>query len=260
MRKPTLSPTKITTYLTCRVKYYWAYCTPYGRYLKRGNAQLALGANLHRALQTFHELGGAQKLSPEQVAHTLEQLWSEQGFQTREESEQHKQIGHALIQNYYQRQAEQLPEAVPLFTEKMLRRDMGEFVLMGRIDRVDEYPDGTLEIIDYKSGRTTINEEQVQNDLALHCYALLLQEHYPDRPIKISIDALRVGAKATVPLTPNDLEEFKALLIEIGHQMLSDPFEVLEPELIPHCLRCEFLPLCERHFGLKVDGYNLGDE
>ncbi|MFQ3610697.1 MAG: PD-(D/E)XK nuclease family protein [Fimbriimonadales bacterium] len=260
MRKPSLSPTKITTYLTCRVKYYWAYQTPYGRYLKRGNAQLALGANLHRALQAFHEQGGAQALSPEQIAQTLEQLWSMQGFRSQEESEHHKQVGHALIQDYYQRQVEQPSEAVPLFTEKMLRRDMGEFVLIGRIDRVDEHPDGTLEIIDYKSGRSTVSEEQVREDLALHCYALLIQEQYPDRPLRLSIDALRAGVKATVPVSWEHLQEFRELLVEIGHRILRDTFEVLEPELIPHCARCEFLPLCQRHFGLRVDGYNIGDE
>ncbi len=259
MRKPTLSPTKITTYLTCRVKYYWAYQTPYGRYLKRWNAHLALGTNLHRILQALHEQGGPHALSPEQVAHTLEQLWSAQSFSNHEESEQHKQAGHEMLRNYYQRHAEQPPIAIPLFMEKTLRRDMGEFVLMGRLDRVDEHPGGTLEIIDYKSGRTTVDEEQVRNDLALHCYALLIQHQFPNRALKISIDALRAGAKATVDLSPEDLQEFQSLLLEIGHQIVHDTFEDLAPHPIPPCLDCEFLALCQRHFGLKIDGYNIGD-
>ncbi|MCS7066993.1 MAG: PD-(D/E)XK nuclease family protein, partial [Fimbriimonadales bacterium] len=148
MRKPTLSPTRIQTYLTCRVKYYWAYLSPLGRRFRRPNPTLAMGANLHRVLQVFHELGGVEALSPEQVAHALEALWSAEGFETPEQSEAHKQMGHALLADYYARQAAQPSPARTLLTEKLLRMDRGDYVLLGRIDRVDEYPDGTLEIID----------------------------------------------------------------------------------------------------------------
>jgi hypothetical protein len=54
MRKPTFSPTKLTTYLTCRIKYYWAYMTPYGKWMRRSHPAFAFGANLHRALEYFH--------------------------------------------------------------------------------------------------------------------------------------------------------------------------------------------------------------
>jgi putative RecB family exonuclease len=251
MRKPTLSPSRLQTYLTCRVKYYWAYLSPLGRRFRRPNATLALGANLHRVLQLFHELGGIETLSREQVAHALETLWSSAGFETPEQSEAHKQLGHALIADYYARQEASPAAARTLFTEKMLRLDRGDYLLVGRLDRVDEHPDGTLEIVDYKSQRTSVTEEQVANDLALHCYALLLQHVYPDRPLLISIYALRAGTKATVALTAEHMEEFATLLDELAQQILHTDFESLQPVPIPHCAKCEYLPLCNRRFGLE---------
>ncbi|MCS7066562.1 MAG: PD-(D/E)XK nuclease family protein [Fimbriimonadales bacterium] len=250
MRKPTLSPTRIQTYLTCRVKYYWAYLSPLGRQYRRPNPVLAMGANLHRVLQLFHHLGGAATLSREQVAHALETLWSAEGFETPEQSEAHKQLGHTLIGNYYEREATQPSPARTLFTEKMLRMDRGDYVLVGRLDRVDEHPDGTLEIIDYKSQRAVVTEAQVANDFALYCYALLLQHYYPDRPLLISIYALRAGEKATVALTHDQLQEFAQLLDDLAQQILHTDFEQLQPEPIPHCEVCEYLPLCTRCFGL----------
>ncbi len=248
MRKPTLSPTKITTYLTCRAKYYWAYISPLGRKYQQPNPTMALGANLHRVLQAFHELGGAERLNPHQVEQMLESLWSEQGFASSEQSKAHKQIGHTLMHNYYHQQAEQPSEARLLFTERMLRRDLGAFVLIGRVDRVDEYPDGTLEIIDYKSGRTQVSEEQVTNDLALHCYALLVETLYPERPLRIALYALQISEKASVPVSPETLREFQEMLTLLGTQILNDTFETLEPEPIPHCAVCQFLPLCQRFY------------
>ncbi len=253
MPKPTFSPTKLNTYLLCRVKYHWAYLTPYGKWLRRPNPAFAFGANLHRALEYFHNAGGAERLSPEAFHHAFEQLWSHAGFETAQQSEQFKQTGLALAQQYYQNQAEQPPEAAVLFTERTLRRDMGRYILTGRIDRVDEHPDGTLEIIDYKSGRADVTDEQVRNDLALHCYALLLQEHYPDRPLRIAIYALRANRKASVLLSHEALEDFRQLLNQLVGQILDEDWDLLNPQWIDHCAHCEFLRLCVGKLGLTPE-------
>ncbi|MCS7209963.1 MAG: PD-(D/E)XK nuclease family protein [Fimbriimonadales bacterium] len=252
MRKPIFSPTKLTTYLTCRVKYHWAYMTPYGKWLRRPNPAFAFGSNLHRALEYFHNMGGADRLSPEAFRAVVEQLWSHAGFETAQQSEAFKQTGLELVQQYYDAQVQEPSAAVVLFTERTLRRDMGRYVLMGRIDRVDEHPDGTLEIIDYKSGRAEVTEEQVRNDLALHCYALLLHEHYPDRPLWIAIYALRPNKKVAVPIETATLTEFHELLNRLVAQILDDDWAVLNPEWIPECAECEFLELCLRRLGLKL--------
>lgn len=251
MPKPTFSPTKLSTYLLCRVKYHWAYHTPYGKWLRRPNPAFAFGANLHRVLEYFHNAGGADKLSAEEFHHALEQLWSPMGFETDAQSDAYKQEGLQLTQQYYQQQLAQPSEAVVLFTERTLRRDMGRYVLMGRLDRVDEHPDGTLEIIDYKSGRTDVDEAQVRNDLALHCYALLLQEYYPDRPLQIAIYALRANKKVAVALTPDELEEFRIMLNRLVDEILDEDWELLNPRWIPHCAECDFLELCVRKLGLS---------
>jgi len=250
MRKPTFSPTKLTTYLTCRVKYHWAYMTRYGRLMRRPNPAFAFGANLHRALGFFHTAGGAEQLSPDEFREALERLWSNAGFESAQQSEAFKQHGHALASQYYEAQAAQPTEAVVLFTERTLRRDMGRYILTGRIDRVDEHPDGALEIIDYKSGRAEIDEEQVRNDLALHCYALLLQEIYPDRPLWIAIYALRPNKKVAVSLDADALVEFRDLLDALVAQILDEDWDLLTPRWIPHCAGCEFLELCVRKLGL----------
>jgi RecB family exonuclease len=225
--------------------------TRYGRLMRRPNPAFAFGANLHRALEFFHTAGGAEKLSPDEFREALERLWSNAGFESAQQSEAFKQHGHALASQYYEAQAAQPTEAVVLFTERTLRRDMGRYILTGRIDRVDEHPDGALEIIDYKSGRAEIDEEQVRNDLALHCYALLLQEIYPDRPLWIAIYALRPNKKVAVPLDAGALAEFRELLDALVAQILDEDWDFLAPRWIPHCAGCEFLELCVRKLGLN---------
>jgi RecB family exonuclease len=43
--------------------------------------------------------------------------------------------------------------------------------LIGKIDRVDQLPDGIIEIIDYKTGKKPAAKE-LENDLQLAIYAL----------------------------------------------------------------------------------------
>lgn len=252
MRKPTFSPTKLTTYLTCRIKYHWAYLTAYGKWMRRPNPAFTFGTNLHRALEYFHTAGGAEKLSPEEFHHALERFWSDAGFETAQQSEAFKQQGREIASQYYQVQTAQPTAATTLITERMLRRDMGRYILIGRIDRVDEHPDGTLEIIDYKSGRISLDEDQVRNDFALHCYALLLHEIYPDRPLQIAIYALRPNKKIAVPLQPDTMEEFRELLDGLVAQILDEDWALLHPQWIPHCASCEFMALCVRQLGLSA--------
>src|SRR5689334_21595027 len=54
-RKPTLSPTRISTYLDCAVKYKYIYQDKIGRFYLKARAGFSLGSTLHHVLQQFHE-------------------------------------------------------------------------------------------------------------------------------------------------------------------------------------------------------------
>lgn len=252
-RKPTLSPTKMLTYLACPVKYYWAYVNPLGRYYQRPRPEFTFGANLHRVLQLFHAAGGVEAIPKEQLRTAFESIWSNVGFESQEQAEQHRQLGLQMLDSYYDQQAERKGIARTLFTERLLRKDMGRFVLIGRLDRVDEYPDGTLEIIDYKSGRDEVTYEQIQDDFALVCYQLLLRHHYPNRPILATIVALRTGAQATTFLTPTEVQEMEEIVRLLGEEILDRDFENLVPQFKPLCRVCEFLPLCLQNPEFSVE-------
>jgi RecB family exonuclease len=122
-----------------------------------------------------------------------------------------------------------------------------DFELVGRIDRVDEHPDGSLEIIDYKSGRNEITEADVEADLAMSVYQLLLQAKYPDRPIRATIFALKSGKSASWSMPTEDLEVLKMDLHELGKHMVAVNWDELQPSPKLLCGTCDFLPLCRQY-------------
>jgi RecB family exonuclease len=84
------------------------------------------------------------------------------------------------------------------------------------VDRVDEHHDGALEIVDYKSGRESVTEEDVAGSLALGVYQLLLKRKYPDRRVFATLVALRTGSQASHELSGTDQENLAAECLETG--------------------------------------------
>lgn len=257
-RKPTLSPTRLTTYLACPMKYRWTYVDDRGRWYLRSKSYYSFGTTLHGVLQRFHDSGDVGVTTTAEAAAALEESWIDAGYSSQEEMTQALAEGKEILDAYFEQVQSQPITANTLWVEKQLRMDMGPFILMGRLDRVDEHDDGTIEVIDYKSGREAVSEEDVQNDLAMAVYQLLLRDKFPDRPVTASIIALRTGAKATASLSDEDAEVLRRDLLMLGEEILNRDWEYLEPAAKGLCPRCDFLPLCRRHpeFEMVLDAEN----
>lgn len=246
-RKPTLSPTKIATFLACPLKYRWTYVDERGRWYLRAKSYYSFGTTLHRVLQRFHDGGDVGVTTTEEALAAYEESWIDAGFSSVEEMQEAFGEGRQILERHVEEVRAKPRDAKVLFVEKQLRMPFGEdFDLIGRIDRVDEYPDGTLEVIDYKSGRQDVYPEEVQTDLAMSIYQLLLREKYPDRPVKATIVALRTGRSATYSLPDEEIDVLRQDLSELGRQILNTNWEEVRAVFKPVCIHCDFQTLCRQ--------------
>ncbi|HLI49332.1 MAG TPA: PD-(D/E)XK nuclease family protein [Chthonomonas sp.] len=257
-RKPIFSPTRIATYLECAVKYRYIYLDRIGRFYQRPRASYSFGTTLHLVLRQFHEQGAS--LTSEELVQSLRQNWVQAGYTDATEEAEHLAMGEQIVAAYRQ-EITQRGETRELFaTEKTLSYDMGRYILQGRVDRIDRHPDGTLEIIDYKSGLTTITPEDVASSLAMCCYQLLVKRLYPEAPVCATIYCLRSGEAATVALSDEALEEFTKDLDRIVEQILQTDFTEVYPKRMPLCETCDFLSLCTRFWQQQQQETALADE
>ena len=248
-RKLTLSPTKIGTYLACRLMYKLTYIDRLSRFYYRPKSYHSFGASLHRALEEYHKLGGPQTQSAEQLVDKMHQVWVSAGYASEQEEREHLDWAAEFLQDYHT--AHRVEGVRTVFTEKPLKLDMGEFNLMGRIDKVDEYPDGHLEVIDYKSGRLSVEEDEVRNDLAVGIYAYLARGTYPGRRITASIYCLRNGEKATVEFSDEEFTEVEEGVRAAASEIAQiDQDSEIEPVWLENvCPECDYLRLCARRAG-----------
>lgn len=210
----------------------------------RAKSYFSFGTNLHRALQRFHDSEDKGVQTVHQAISSLEESWIEAGYSNHDSMMQDLAEGKAMVEAHIERWKREPVTARTIAVEKLYSIDLGAFRLVGRIDRLDEREDGSLEIIDYKSGRQTVTPQEVADDLAMGVYQLILKEHHPDRNIFASIVALRSGEKATASLTNEQLEEFRFALIEIGQKILNRVWESEEPISKELCQSCDFKSLC----------------
>jgi len=251
-RKDTLSPSKITTYLACPTKYYWTYVNPKGKWYLRSKSYFSFGTSLHNVLQRFHDSGDHGVTTTEEAVAALEESWIEAGYSSQDEMMQQLAEGKAIMEAHVERVMREPISAQTIVVEKMYRRDLGPYVLIGRVDRIDEHEDGTIEIIDYKSGREGVTEDEVKNDLAMSSYQLILREHFTDRKIVASIIALRSNVKATAHLDDVEMAEFKEMLTQLGTQILNRDWDAEEPVSKALCPGCDFKALCLQSPGFEL--------
>ena len=246
-RKPTLSPSKITTYLACPVKYRWTYVDSRGKWYLRAKSYFSFGMTLHNVLERFYNSNDDGVTTQFEAMAAYDESWIDAGFSSAEEMAEAYGEGKVILEKHFEEQQKRPLTAKTLFVERQLRCDFQNFTLIGRLDRVDEHEDGTLEIIDYKSGRETVDQEEVDLDLALGCYQLLIREKYPDRPISATIIALRTGDSATTSMSDSKMEEFRRDIQTIGNTIHFEEFHELFPHYKRICPNCDFRPLCRKY-------------
>ncbi len=244
-RKPTLSPTRISIYLECAVKYRYTYIDKIGRFYLRSRAGYSFGSTLHRVLQQFHEQGASH--SAEELAAGVEDLWIAAGYESPEQELAHREAGRAIVEAYHEAHKERIAREVEtIATEKTISCDLGRFKLTGRVDRIDRDAGGRLEVIDYKSGRLETSAEEVAGSLAMSCYQLILSKMYPGTPVMATIYCLRSGSQASFELEGDAIQTFEQDIVTLGDRILDTQYAGLEPVPVPACPDCDFLPRCER--------------
>lgn len=246
-RLPSISPSKITTYLACPVKYRWTYEDSRGKRYLQAKSYYSFGTSLHRVLERFYSAEDNGVETTQEAMAAYEESWIDAGFSSAEEMSESYHEGKEILLHHIEEVKKRETSAKVLAVEKQLKWTTPHFVLTGRIDRLDEHEDGTIEIVDYKSGRDSVDVEDVATDIAMSCYQLLVREAFPDRPVIATIHALRTGDSASYSMPTDKLEHFARDLVKLGNEIVTQEWFDLTPRVKRLCSGCDFVSLCRYH-------------
>ncbi|MER3413766.1 MAG: hypothetical protein C4341_05925 [Armatimonadota bacterium] len=251
MRKPILSPTRLTTYLACPVKYRWTFVDPRGKVFQRAKWYYSFGTSLHRALEELYK--GARSGVPvlAEAVERLEENWVSAGYSSPDEAEEALGEGRSIITSFVEAEVERAREVEVLDVERRIQLDMGEYILVGVLDRINRLDEETIEIVDYKSLRDRTTEDDVRFDVAMNVYQILVRSVFPAKRYLSTIIALQTGEATSVEITEHDVAQFQAALDDLTTEILNCEFGEIEPRPKPICRSCDFLRLCRKHLDFE---------
>ena len=230
-----LSYTQLDTYLRCPQMYQYRFVF---RLPTRARPQMQFGRILHEALKdALGSIETDRPLTWEMVDAAYVAAWTRERFSTPEQALSLQDLGRG----YLRRAFEKGDLRKPLLLEQPFSLRVDGLRLTGRIDRVDRTPDGTYEVIDYKTGSAKRAVDLVK-DLQLGVYALAARDVFRFDPLSLSYYYLETGEKVTVDKPPARLEEDRATILKVADGIRYEQFPA-KPEKMK-CAGCDFRLLC----------------
>ncbi len=190
------TPTRLASWLDCPRRYRMAYLDRPPPPKGPPWAHNSLGASVHNALAGWWRLPRAER-TVTVAGDLLDHGWIDQGYASDAQSAQYRQGARRMVERYA---ATLDPAAEPLGVERTVGARTEQIVLSGRIDRLDERraPDGgrMLAVVNYKTGRRPLTEDDARTSLALALYALAAGRMFHTVCHRVELHHLPTGTTA----------------------------------------------------------------
>lgn len=236
-----LSFSRIDTYEACPLKYKFRYVYSLPEPLSHA---ASFGSSVHNTLNAFYkELVAGASPSLQRLRALYERHWIPLGYDSRVHLNARKQKGLEILERFFEC-AEKSSWVVPKYLERPFTLKGPEgLVVSGRIDRIDELTDGTVHVIDYKTGRAK-EQKEVDRDLQLSIYALACRDIFHLNVSSLSLYYLESGDLVSTTRTEAQLNQTREELVSIAQTIQESVFEATPSPRV--CGFCEYRLLCDK--------------
>lgn len=233
-----LSPYSIGIYQQCPRRYKHHYVDGLIRQYRKPWPWLTLGQNVHDTLADFLRIIPNEKRTTETIENLLRNKWRQnrEGFANGEEERQWGEKALAQLRLFVNTQKVDVqPFLLEKFHEAPVTKDL---IINGRIDRIDRVDNGSLHIIDYKTG----NMPEKVDSFQLLLYVLILSRTLSYPVSKASYLYLVDGVWHTFSIAESDMQDAQNKILGIAREI---ELERDYPEVAGSlCRLCDFLEIC----------------
>lgn len=227
-----ISYTRYRVYRECPWKYKLLFVD--GRQIPL-TPKSSYGLSLHRALESW--LGGGD-LSLESLHEVLRSRWLSQGYPDEETETRWYSKAERVLARFHSEESARRSRLIAV--EKEFLWTLGRHVVRGKIDRIDQGPDGAYDLVDYKTGPGVPTQAQVLADAQLLFYALGSRRALGLTPATLTVDCVSVGRRVSVGHYPAASEALAADVEAAADSIEAGRF----PPDVRYCPRCDFRRDC----------------
>ncbi len=235
-----LSASDIETYRVCPLKYKFARVF---RIPQEPTIHQRSGIALHQVLERFHQpvprQGASQVGTLEDLLELFETAWRRQGFGGSDDELQFRERAIEALERYWESARDH--DGEPVWFERSFSFTLGPHVVRGRVDRVDRRPDGSYELIDYKTGAAKTADD-LRGEVQLSIYQMAARESWDLDAAAGSYWYVMSGERIPVASTEPELDRVRSTVTQIGEGILRQDFQPTpSPEI---CSYCDYRILC----------------
>ena len=228
-----LSASDIDTYRICPLKYKFARVF---RIPQEPTIHQRFGIVVHQVLERFHREGGGSLAA---LMELFEASWRRSGLGDSDDERQFRERAVEALERYWRQDRDS--DAEPVWIERSFAFRLGPHLLRGRVDRVDRRPDGTYELIDYKTGKAK-TEADLREDVQLSLYQMGARESWRLETTAQSYLYVLTGERVPVEHSEEELDRVRATVADIAGGILKQDFEPTpSPEV---CSFCDYRIIC----------------
>lgn len=258
--KRRFSFTQLAAFRKCPMQYKFAHVY---RIPVLGAFQKTFGQSMHLVFQRMLELhksrlsakqgslfgapettptwsGNGIRVTDDEAYQIFQDAWKDEWYTDRKQHDEYYAKGEGAMRNMLRAYKDECPTIGEL--EKDFTLVLGQHSLKGKIDRIDIMPDGSVMVIDYKTGKakdTLATEDKEQ----LYLYQIALEE----RGLKVCgmryVHVLDWEYRDVEPLTEKKRAAFLEKLEERMDELLRSDYPPTPDPFV--CRTCDFREICE---------------
>ncbi|OGK05921.1 MAG: hypothetical protein A2W80_17535, partial [Candidatus Riflebacteria bacterium GWC2_50_8] len=235
-----LSGSKIELYQTCPKKFHFTYI----RKVKKPSApspHLSFDQSLHTTLGKYYKNKRVDEpFRLDRLFAILDENWDPRGYEDGEQALEYRHSAESALRLYFERYCQTPPRHIEV--DYFFKIDLSGGEYSGKIDRVDRHPDGTLELIDYKSGKPPYGGvTELEQSLAVQLMFAATEKIWPGKVKKMTFIYLKDGSSLSVLRNNAEMALAEKRYLDIGEAIYQGNFE---PVRSSACGFCDFQDLC----------------
>ena len=262
--KPTtFSHSQINSYTNCPYQYKLAHIL---KIPTKSSGSFSFGNTIHNTLQEFYEMvqkmnginqatlfdtsviidktDSIQVPTEETLLTMYEKKWIPDWYKNKRQREDYYKKGKEILRIFYH--AQEGNWTIPLSLEGWFKIKIGDFFINGRIDRIDKHDDGSLEIIDYKTGKSKekLSTDDKKQLLLYQIAAQTLPQYRHEGPVgKLTFYYVNDNLQTSFTAKNKDIEALQEKLLETMHKIREGNFNATPNPFV--CGYCDFKDICE---------------
>jgi RecB family exonuclease len=242
------TPSRLSTFADCPRRYRFTYLDRPSPPRGPAWAHSTLGAAVHLAIKRWYD-DEPDRRSPLSAGSHLVGAWQSDGFRDDAQSARWRDRARGWVESYVG-SLDRFEE--PLGIERQVATKVAGMALWGRVDRLDDR-DGELVIVDYKTGRRPLTDDDARSSQQLALYAVAVTSMFRRACSRVELHHLPSGQVLAAELSRETLQRQvdRAGAIAEDVVLAEDTLAAGGPadELFPatpsfRCGWCDFRPSC----------------